>query len=149
MSLDELFGGRMDIAAMLTRLRGVAEELELPFGERIHTYNSRRSQELGKWAEQQGRGELFHDAIYHAYFVDGLNITDPKVLTSIAAKIGLDQTEAQQVLDERSFAAEVDADWQRAHELGVTSVPTLVYGQHGLVGFRPYEDFRKLVSEKG
>ena len=74
MSLDELFGGQFDIETMIARFRHVAEELELPFGDRTHTYNSRNAQELGKWAEEQGAGEAFHMAVYRAYYVDGCNI---------------------------------------------------------------------------
>ena len=56
MPLSELFAGRLDVSAMMSRLRRVAEELDLPLGERTHTYNSRRAQELSKWAEAQQCG---------------------------------------------------------------------------------------------
>jgi predicted DsbA family dithiol-disulfide isomerase len=146
MSLEQLFGGRIDIDAMLARLHGVARELELPFAERSHTYNSRRAQELGKWAEQQGKLEEFIDAVYRAYFAEAQDISGLEVLGSIAAGIGLDADEALQVLTEKGFAAAVEDDWQRARELGITSVPTLVHGTRALVGFRPYTDYRKLIK---
>ena len=60
-TLEALFAGRsVDIPAMLARLRQVATELNLPWGERTMTFNSRLAQELGKWAEDRGRGEAFH-----------------------------------------------------------------------------------------
>ena len=59
---------------MLARLRQVARELDLPFGERKMTFNSRLAQELGKWAEDQGRGDAFHHAVFLAYFQRGENI---------------------------------------------------------------------------
>lgn len=145
MNLHELFAGRMDVNSMLKHLRQVAEELNLPFGERTHTYNSRRAQELGKWAEQQGQGDKFQDAIYRAYFVDGKNIGRTEVLMEIAATIGLDRNEAERVLQDRRHAADVNADWERARILDVTAVPTLIYGNRRLVGFHPYEDYRKLI----
>lgn len=145
-SLEELFAGRFDIKDMLARLHQVAEELNLPFGERTHTFNSRRAQELGKWAEQQGQGEAFHDAVYRAYFVEGENIAQPEVLTAIAAGIGLDAKEAGQVLLEKRYAAAVDADWQESRDTGITAVPTLRFNNRPLVGFAPYEDFQKLIT---
>ncbi|BCR02985.1 hypothetical protein DESUT3_00540 [Desulfuromonas versatilis] len=145
-SLQELFGARMDVAAMLERLRSVAAELGLPFGARTHTYNSRRAQELGKWAEARGLGEPFHGAVYRAYFAEGRNIARPEELAAIAASVGLDGAEARQVLAEGRFAAAVDADWARARSLGVNAVPTLDCGGRRLVGFQPYEAFRRLAK---
>ncbi|NIP49262.1 MAG: dithiol-disulfide isomerase, partial [Gammaproteobacteria bacterium] len=52
------------------------------------TYNSRLAQELGKWAEQMEKGDAFHDAVFKAYFADGLNIADANILADIANSIG-------------------------------------------------------------
>ena len=144
--LAELFAGHgYDLAAMAARLQAVATELGLPLGGRGRTYNSRRAQELGKWAEKQGKGESFHAAAYHAYFAQGRNIARPEELAALAAEVGLSAEEARRVIGERSFATAVDADWRRARTLGVSAVPTLVYGERTLVGFQPYDAFRRLI----
>jgi predicted DsbA family dithiol-disulfide isomerase len=145
--LTDLFAGRYDIEAMMQRCKQVAGELNLPFGDRTRTYNSRRAQELGKWAEGQGVGEAFHMHVYRAYFVDGLNIAKPDILAEIAASVGLDADKALKVIDKRSYAADVDDDWQRASELGVTAVPTSIYRQQALVGFQAYASYRQLIAE--
>lgn len=145
--LSDLFAGRYDIEAMLQRCRQVAAELGLPFGERTRTYNSRRAQELGKWAEGQDAGEAYQMAVYHAYFVDGLNIAVPEVLAGIAESVGLDPDQALKVIDKRSYAAHVDDDWQRARELNVTAVPTSIYRDQALVGFQAYASYRQLIKE--
>jgi predicted DsbA family dithiol-disulfide isomerase len=149
LELTDLFAGRMDIDAMLQRVYQVAEELELPMGKRTCTFNSRRAQELGKWAEELGAGEAFHMAVYHAYFVDGLNIATPEVLASIAAGVGLDADTARQVIDSQNYAGAVDDDWRRAAQLGITAVPTITYRQHALVGFQPYANYRRLILASG
>ncbi len=145
--LTELFAGRYDIEAMMQRCKQVAKELDLPFGDRTRTYNSRRAQELGKWAEGQDAGEAFHMAVYRAYFVDGLNIATPDILAEIAGSVGLDPDKALKVIDKRSYAAHVDDDWQRAAELGVTAVPTSIYQKQALVGFQAYASYRQLIVE--
>ncbi len=144
-SLKDLFAGQFDIGVMMNRLHQVANELNVPFGERTYTYNSRRAQELGKWAERQQVGEAFRQAVYHGYFVDGLNIAKPDVLIDIANQIGLEQGEAEQVLRGKTFAEDVDQDWQRSREQDVTAVPTVIYQGQRLVGFRPYEDLCTLI----
>jgi predicted DsbA family dithiol-disulfide isomerase len=146
LELAELFAGQADISSMLKRLYQVANELDLPIGQRTRTYNSRRAQELGKWAEEQGEGEAFHMAVYRAYFVDGRNIALPDELANITKEVGLDSDVARQVIDERSYAGAVDADWKRAAELGVTAVPTGIFQHRALVGFQPYAHYRRLIE---
>jgi predicted DsbA family dithiol-disulfide isomerase len=149
MELSDLFAGRVDVPAVLARLRRVATEVGLPLGDRTRTFNSRRAQELGKWAEQGGSGDRFRAAVYRAYFVDGRNIARPEELKSIAVSAGLPGEEAMQVLAENRFTAAVDADWQRALNLGLTGVPTHLYNGRVLVGFQSYEAFRRLVTNVG
>jgi hypothetical protein len=48
--LEDLFAGRaIDIPQMIRRMKAVALEEGLPFGDRKKTFNSRRAQELAKW----------------------------------------------------------------------------------------------------
>ena len=123
---------------MLARLVQVARDLELPFGDRKMTYNSRLAQELGKWAEQIGKGDVFHDAIFRAYFADGRNISDVKVLADVATSLNLDAKEAHAVLKARTFKEAVDSDWTRAYESGVTAVPTFLVNGQALAGAQPF-----------
>lgn len=134
---------------MLARWKAVAEELGLPLGQRTMTYNSRLAQELAKWAEAQGRGDAYHDAVFRAYFVDGQNIGQVGVLIGIAESIGLSGSEAGEVIEERKFRKAVDADWTRAYQLGITGVPTFVLHQRGLVGAQPYEALEELLANEG
>ena len=147
-SLEDLFAGRpVDIPAMLDRLRRTAADLDLPFGGRIMTYNSRRAQELGKWAEEKGRGDAFHHAAFHAYFAEGKNIAGMDVLMELAEKVGLSGETARQILEEGLYRAAVDADWKRSRELGVTAVPTFILDGRRLVGAQPYEALVKLKED--
>lgn len=147
LELSELLAGRSyDLPAMFARVKGVAAELGLPWSERSHTYNSLRAQELGKWAESLGQGEAFHAAAYRTYFGAGRNIALPEQLIAIAESLGLPGAEARLVLAEGRFAAAVDADWERARELGITAVPTALWKGEALVGFQPYAAFQKLLS---
>ncbi len=141
-TLEELFAGRdLDIQGMQARLKRVAGELGLPWADRDRerTYNSRLAQELGKWAEEKGRGDEFHSAVFRAYFVGGRNIGKRDVLAELAGSVGLVEEAAREVLESRSFRAEVDEDWRLSREWGITAVPTFVLDRHGLVGAQPYE----------
>jgi predicted DsbA family dithiol-disulfide isomerase len=141
-----LFAGQpVDIPSMLDRLRQVARELDLPFGERKMTFNSRLAQEMGKWAEDQGRGDAFHQAVFLAYFQRGENIARPPVLIQICSAVGLDPAAAKAALDQRSYRQAVDLDWQRSRQMGVTAVPTFVLGGQRLVGAQSYAALEGMV----
>jgi predicted DsbA family dithiol-disulfide isomerase len=123
LELSELFAGReADIEAMQTRLAAIARIEGLPLAKRTRTYNSRRAQELGKWAESLDVGAAFRQAVYGAYFVDCRNIVLIDKLAKIAGSVGLPVEEARSVLVTRSFTDPVDADWQRAQEMRINAV---------------------------
>ncbi len=147
MSLEQLFEGRLDIPAVMTRLSQVAESLSLPFGRRTHTYNSRNAQELGLWVTEQGRFDLYVDAVYRAYFVDGINIARPEELLKIIATIDLDVDEAQKVLQEKSYAATLNRDLESAVTAGIRAVPTLRCEGRELVGFQSEEMYTSFIRD--
>jgi len=150
LTLEKLFAGRsIDLGEVMARLKKVAEEEGLPFGERHMTYNSRLAQELGKWAESQGTGEAFHNAVFRAYFVEGRNIGKIEELVDVARSVDLSGEEARQALDARGFKEAVDSDWSRARSMGVTAVPTFLLDQRFVVGAQPYEVLEELLNVSG
>ena len=147
MELSDLFRGRnFDVEAMQQRLRAVAEETGLPLVRRTRISNSRRAQELWKWAESMGKGDEFRRCTYHAYFAEGRNIALLPELETIAEAAGLPRDDVYDILAQSLFADAVDADWDRARELAVTAVPFHLFGEKTLVGFHAYEDYLQLVS---
>jgi len=147
-SLDDLFAGRpVNIADMLAHLKKTADQLGLPFGDRRMTFNSRRAQELGKWAEQSGFGEAFHKATFEAYFAEGQNIARMSVLLGIVFMIGGNPEEARTALAEGRFKAAVDQDWQRSRSMDITAVPTFVHNGRRLVGAQSYRDLARFISQ--
>ena len=144
--MEDLFAGRgIDVPAMLSHLRQTARQLNLPFGDRRMTFNSRRAQELGKWAESAGRGEAFHRAVFRAYFADGHNIARLPVLENIVDAVGLPVQKVQTILNRGDFRAAVDRDWQRSRSMGVNAVPTFDMNGRQLVGAQPYAALADLV----
>ena len=87
--------------------------------------------------------------MYQAYFRDNTNIGSTEVLTDIATGLGLDGAELRQALEDRRYRGKVLEQFQQAHEIGVTAVPTFVAGGRALVGAHPLENFRKLMEAAG
>jgi predicted DsbA family dithiol-disulfide isomerase len=148
--MREIYAARIiNMPQAMARLKRVAEALGLPLGERKKTYNSRLAQELGKWAETQGKGDEFHDAVFRAYFADGKNIAKTGVLAGLAKAVGLPEKEARKVLKQRTFQDAVDFDWDLAYQLGISSVPTFVVDDEAVVGSQAYEVLEQFLLEKG
>ena len=149
LTLAALFGPGADVAAMHERMSRLMEEEGLPYGSRTHTFNSRKAQELAKWAESQPGGEGIHAALYESYFVRGENLADPAVLAEVVRRLELDEGPALQALEAGDYVADVDRDWDRARSLGVTGVPTFLAGRYGVVGAQGYDVLERLVLEGG
>ncbi len=150
LTLEQLFAGRnIDVLAAKAHMVQLMADEGLPYGDRTMTYNSRLAQELAKWAVTQPGGGAIHDALFRAYFVDGLNIALADTLVRLAEQVGLPSVEAREALDSRRFKDAVDADWQRSKELGVAGVPTFVAGDRAVVGAQPYEALEALIVEAG
>ena len=130
-------------------MKQVADELGLPFGDRRMTYNSRPAQVLSKWAEEEGRGDAFHLAVFKAYFADGLNICRPGVLSKIAESVGLEPSTAVSVLSEGRYQRAVDHDWARSRESDIAVAPTFALDGEYLEGAVPYEALAALMERHG
>ena len=87
-SLAELFAGR-DIEPMKRQMRKLMAEAGLEYGERTHTttVGSLRNWQSGLTRK---RGQEIHDALYRAYFVDNINLSDIGALVEIASDLNLD-----------------------------------------------------------
>ena len=131
---------------MLDRLKSVATDCGLPFGVRTRTYNSRRAQEAGKWAESRNKGEEFHMAVFKAYFAHGLNIAKIPVLVEVAESVGLKGVE--EALSEGTFKEAVDSDWRYSRNCGITAVPTFAAKGRMVVGAQPYNVLEDLIKGK-
>ena len=131
---------------MVEALQKTAQGLGLPFNARPKTYNSRLAQELGLWAEDQGKGDQFHIAVFHAYFADSVNLAQIPELLTIVKNAGLDTKEAEQILSNRNYKKNVDLDWAHSRFKGVTAIPTFIMGQHKLTGAQDYQVLEELVN---
>lgn len=131
---------RARIDANQPRLYAMAREqydLELkqgPFG-----IDSRPALIGAKFAEREGVGHAYHYAVFSGYWTEARDIGDRETLADIAASVGLDRAAFLAALDDPALDDEVQADVDQARELGLNSVPAMVFDQRYLVsGAQPY-----------
>lgn len=65
---------------------------------------------------------------------------------NVASGLGLDMATFKQCLDNNPYQQEVQADYQYAENLGVSSTPTFFVNGLALIGAQPYEVFAQLID---
>lgn len=128
------------LAALMDR-----EGLEWNTAPDRFAFNTSRAQQLAVWAEANGAGETIHDALFHAYQVEGRNLYDLDVLADVAKSVGLDPDAARAAVTDGLAAQAVAKDQATSRQVGVTSVPTYVAGGKGVVGAQSVDVLRQLV----
>lgn len=108
--------------------------------------NTRKAQELAFWARETGQGENLHKLLYHAVFIDGVNLSDDKILLAIAEKAGLDREKCAQVLATGEVKEALDKEWYESRQRGVSSIPFFLIGNQAMVGAQAYERFCAFVE---
>jgi predicted DsbA family dithiol-disulfide isomerase len=148
--LEDLFSGKsIDMDAMRRKFHKTAEELGLPLGRMEKMFNSRPAQELRYWADANRAGDAFAMAVYKAYFAHDRNIAKTEVLADISESVGLCPETAVKVLESKTYASAVDADWAKAKEEEIVIAPTLAHGEWRLAGVHPYEKMADFVKKQG
>lgn len=146
--LAERYGGR-DVGAMMRRVRelGAAEGLDLRTEEAVsaNTFDAHR---LLLWAQAQGKGDAMMRRLVEAHFTRSLDLSDHGVLAGCAVACGLDAAAAREALASDAFAAQVRADEEEAHALGVTGVPFFVLDRRlGVSGAQDVAVFRSAIAQ--
>ncbi len=101
-----------------------------------------------KYAEAQGKGPQYHNAVLHAYWQRANNIGDLDVLAQIAQSVGLEREPFLAALKDNQYEMQVEADIEQAYYYGLTGVPALIFGERYLVsGAQPYEVLRQVVEK--
>ena len=112
----------------LIAAEGAKDGIEFDFAaitRRPDTINSHR---LIRWAEAAGVQDEVVERLFVAYFENGEDIGDIRVLADIADICGMDGVDMAQMLESDQDRALVEREDQIAHEMGVTGVPAMIFG---------------------
>lgn len=139
----------MQIEAKRPQMEAMARErygIEInagPFG-----INSRPALIGAKYAEAQGVGDAYHEAVFVAYWQEAKNIEDRDVLADVAVQVGLSRDAFWDALSDEALEAQVTADIEQAFAYGLSGVPALVFNDKYLVtGAQPYELLEQVVTQ--
>ena len=145
------FGDR-DLTAMHKPLAdaGAKDGVPYHFEKITRTPNTLDAHRLIRWAKQfvPDRQAAMKEALLCAYWRDGKDVGDHKVLADIAASVGMDGREVAILLSQDTDKREVMEEVEKAYQLGVSGVPTFVFNsKYGVSGAQEVETLVQVIRD--
>ncbi len=112
---------------------GEAAGLDFHHDRMEKTPNTLSSHVLVRLALDAGLQNSVVDAIFKAYFTDGLDVGDVDVLAGIGASCGMNRDRAAQMLADDGLRYNVKAEATAFSEAGMNSVPSIMRNRHLLL----------------
>lgn len=110
-----------------------------------NTFDAHRLIQL---AATHGLQDKAEEALFHAYFTEGKNISDAATLIQIGTTLGLSEAEVKAMLQSNAYADKVHADEKAAEDLRVPGVPYFVInGRYKIDGAQPPQTFLKTLEK--
>ena len=119
--------------------------LKLVFPNRIS--KSRFALEGAEFARDNNQFDKYHEAVFHAYFIEGKEIGDLDVLADLAETCELDKENFIEAMERRYYAQRVDALMEEARRLLICALPTFIIGKKRLIGVQPLETFSNVLKQ--
>jgi predicted DsbA family dithiol-disulfide isomerase len=111
-------------------------------------YNTFDAHRLLHWAHEFGKQTALKLALFDLYFQQSGNPSDHQQLLSVVESIGLDVTEARQILDSDKYTADVRKQQQHYQSAGISSVPAVIVNdKHLISGGQPTEVFEQALKQ--
>ena len=120
--------GKLEEAHAVIAAEGLKEDITFDWAAIRRTPNTVDSHRLIRWAEAQGVQDEVVERLFIAYFENGEDIGDIRVLADIADICGMDGAQTADLLESDTDVARVEREDQLAREMGVTGVPAMIFG---------------------
>jgi predicted DsbA family dithiol-disulfide isomerase len=108
--------------------------------------NSRLALEAAEFAIELDKGEAFEERVYRAYFNEGLNIGQQRVLAELAAQVGIAAQAMNVALESNRYTLRLKNNAMVARQRNVDGVPTFFLGEYPLVGAQNEETMRQILG---
>jgi len=100
-----------------------------------------------QYAQEQGRGNAYVQAVFKAFFQHNLDIGQKEVLLDIAHEAGLNRLAFAEALESEPYAAKHERALQDAQAFDVTAVPVILVGGQKFVGLPEKQALRRALEQ--
>ena len=148
--LEAKFGGKKQAVEVYAQISEAAAEagLFVNLASIDRTPNTVDAHRLIHWAGIERKQEAAVSALFSAYFTEGLDIGDSRVLCDIAERIGMDRGVTERLIASDADIDDVQARDAHSRQMGVNAVPTFIVGQrHVVPGAQPSELWEKVIDD--
>jgi predicted DsbA family dithiol-disulfide isomerase len=119
---------------------GKADGVPYAFDKITRTPNTMDAHRVIRWSHDSGKQHDVVERLFMAYFNEGLDVGDRRVLLKITGEAGMDRSEVSAKLENGTDIDAVNAEVERAYRMGVSGVPCFIFAQkQGLMGAQPAE----------
>ena len=139
-----------EVEDMQRNIAAMAKQEDMEFNwEGANSGNTLNAHRIIHLAQSKGLGNEAQEAFFYSYMTQGLPIGERETLEDVAARIGLNPVEVDDLLDSDEFADFVKFDQEVARDqLKVTGVPFFVFDQRiALAGAQPKEVFLQVLEK--
>ena len=139
-----------EVEDMQRNIAAMAKQEGIEFNwEGANSGNTLNAHRIIHLAQSKGLGNEAQEAFFYSYMTQGLPIGERETLEDVAARIGLNPVEVDDLLDSDEFADFVKFDQEVARDqLKVTGVPFFVFDQRiALAGAQPKEVFLQVLEK--
>ena len=136
--------------AARNRLTELGETLGFHFDyfDGMRMVNTFKAHQLLHWAKQQGQQTELKLALFEAFFSLRQDVSDISQLVLTAEQLGLDASEARQVLEDQRFAEDVRAEQQQWLDRDIHAVPTFFFNsKYQVPGAQDVETFVRVLGK--
>lgn len=133
-----------------SRLKELGESLGFSFNHSSQSrmVNTFKAHQLLEWAAQFNLQTPLKLALFKAFFSDQENVNDMSVLITVAASVGLSETDAKEVLQSGRFADSVRQHQQYWREQDIYSVPMFYFNQaYAIPGAQDSDTFIRYLKK--
>ena len=113
----------------------------------MRIYNTFQAHQLLHWAAEQGLQTELKLALFEACFSRRENVSDPVTLATVANRVGLDSSEAREVLESSRYAEAVRSEQSRWLDREVHAVPAFFFNDgYPVSGAQEAETFVRVLN---
>lgn len=126
---------------------GKASGIDFNFEKALIT-NTFPAHKLLHLAKKHNKASEMEEELFKAHFLNGENVGDTEVLSSLAQKLGISKEEAQQTLSSDEFDHDANQDISEGRNNGVSGVPFFILnGKYAVSGAQPTALFEEALTQ--
>lgn len=142
--LTKKFGSQEEYERLTEHVSNVAASEGLEFNYEIQTVspNTRNLHRMILISKEEGKQLALVEALFKAFFTDGIDLSKKTNLVSIAQRVGLPKEKIEKFLESEAGLTEVAVAETEIKRIGVTGVPFyIINDKYGVSGAQSTETF--------